>query len=1041
MTEQEPREAVHPAGDAAESAVPPLARHAMLGTMQSSHTSPVFVGRSAELTALGEALSRANAGEPRALFVGGEAGVGKTRLIQEFLGRAAAGGAVVALGGCVEIGADALPYHPVSTALRSLRRQLGEELDAAVAGQEGELARLLPELGEMDRGHLETDGRARLFELTARLLERLAADRTLVLVLEDLHWADRSTRELLSYLLRALTDSRMLIVATFRADDLHRRHPLRPALAEYERLRTVTRVDLLRFDRAEVRRQLAAIRGEAPPEQVLDRIFDRSEGNAFFVEELACSILDGSPGGISDSLRDLLLVRVEALPDEAQRVVRIAAEGGSEVEFRLLATVTGRTEDELIEILRTVVGAAVLQPCDDGESFRFRHALMREAVAGDLLPGERSRLNRRYAEALEADPTLVRPAELTGRLAGYWFGARDAARALPAAIAAAAAARGRHAFAEQHQLLERALELWDDAPEELRRRTMRQGVEDGLGLAFSPDVTGDFVDLLAAVAVAARLAGERERALALCKRALRTLEGDPSSDASGRTAAGDPLRAAWFWTERHRLLRALSRSDGWDEIAHAQELVQGLPPSVVHAEVLMNAAYWWAVHQPGPTALKTAQQAVEICRLTGAEIAGLAAQQTLAWLIMDTGDLEEGLALARDVCERELTPGNTDVVLRGYGNVATALHGIGRFGEAVEVAEKGSGLADRHGLPDIASFVDGNLAESLTQLGRWSEADAVLARAVGRRGVSARTWGQVAEQRAELTLARGAYEETRRVLDESGGWTSGPYPEPQHTLTVARFAIALAAADGRILDVRSLLAAEVGDGIPSGHQRYGWPLLYEAAAAEARARGQAVAEPGRAAAVARIREAMRGQPDFVPLWAAQALMIEAELVTAEDGDATAPWTEAVAAVEQLQTPVLLAGARLRLAEALITHGGGGARETAGELLRQAETVARELGAAPLEAEIGTLAGRARIPLRQADGEAAPPPAAALGLTARERDVLRLVAAGRSNRLIAEELFISPKTASVHVSNILAKLGASGRGEAAAIAHRLGVFDE
>ncbi|MFD9077266.1 ATP-binding protein, partial [Streptomyces lasiicapitis] len=333
------------------------------------------------------------------------------------------------LGGCVEVGADALPYHPVSTALRSLRRQLGAELDAAVAGQEGELARLLPELGEMDRGHLETDGRARLFELTVRLLERLAADRTLVLVLEDLHWADRSTRELLSYLLRALTDSRLLIVATYRVDDLHRRHPLRPALAEYERLHTVTRLELLRFDRAEVRRQLAAIRGEAPPEQVLDRIFDRSEGNAFFVEELACSILEGSPGGISDSLRDLLLVRVEALPDEVQRVVRIAAEGGSEVEFPLLATVTGLAEDELIATLRTAVAAAVLQPCAEDESFRFRHALMREAVAGDLLPSERSRLSRRYAEALESDPSLGPGGERGGRRARERVHAPDPARA------------------------------------------------------------------------------------------------------------------------------------------------------------------------------------------------------------------------------------------------------------------------------------------------------------------------------------------------------------------------------------------------------------------------------------------------------------------------------------------------------------------------------------------------------------------------------------------------------------------------------------
>lgn len=1004
----------------------------MLSAVHSSHTSPVFVGRGAELTTLGEALSRADSKESGAVILGGEAGVGKTRLLREFLGRATAGGAVVALGGCVETGADALPFHPVSAALRSLRRQLGAELDAAVEGQEGELARLLPELGEMDRDRSETDGRARLFELTARLLERLSAGRTLVVALEDLHWADRSTRELLSYLLRALTDSRLLIVATYRADDLHRRHPLRPALAEYERLRTVTRLELPRFERAEVRHQLAAIHGEAPSEQILDRVFARSEGNAFFVEELARSIFEGSPAGISDSLRDLLLVRVEALPEEVQRVVRIAAESGSEVEFRLLATVTGSAEDELIETLRTAVGAAVLQPTDEGESFRFRHALMREAVAGDLLPGERSRISRRYAEALEADPTLVRSEERAGRLAGYWFDARDPAKALPAVLAAASASRGRHAFAEQHHLLERALELWDDVPEESRRRAMRQGVDGGLCPAMPQDTPGDFVDLLAAITVAARLTGERERALAICKRALRDLK-----DA-------DPLRAALFWTERYQLMRDLSRSDGWDEISRAQQLLDGLPPSVVHAYVLTHAAHWYVVHQPGAKAIEVAQQAVELCRLTGAETSGLTARHTLAWLTIHAGDIETGLAQAREVCAQELKPDNANALLLGFGNLSTALHGLGRYIEAVEVAEEGSGLAERYGLPDTASFIDGNLAESLIQLGRWADADAVLERASGRRGVSFRTEGQLAEQRAELALARGSYDETLRLVEESGVWTTGPFPELQHTLAVARIAIALAAADGRILDVRSLLERAVGEAIAPGHQRYGWPLLYEAAAAEARARGLAVAAPGRAAAVQRIREAMQGQPEFVPLWAAHSQMIRAELLTAEGHDATAQWTQALAATEQLEAPALRATARLRLAETLITQGGAGSRKTAGELLRQANAVARELGAAPLETEISTLAERARIPLHQGDGERAaalpPTPAATLGLTVREGEVLRLVAAGRSNRQIAEELFISPKTASVHVSNILAKLDASGRGEAAAIAHRLGVFD-
>ncbi|MFW5418811.1 AAA family ATPase [Nocardiopsis sp. CNT-189] len=1001
--------------------------------------SPVLIGRDAELAALGDALSRADAGEPRALIVGGEAGVGKTRLLEEFLRRAAADGAVTALGGCVESGADALPYHPVSTALRSLSRRLGAELRAAVDGQEGELARLLPELGEMDRGRPEGGDRARLFELTARLLERLAADRTLVLVLEDLHWADRSTRELLSYLLRALAHGRLLLIATFRSDDLHRRHPLRPALAEYERLRTVTRLDLPRFDRAEVRRQLAAIGGEAPPEQVVDRVFERSEGNAFFVEELACSIREGSPGGISDSLRDLLLVRVEALPDEVRPVVRAAAAGGSEVEFRLLAAVTGLAEDGLIEAVRTAVAAAVLQPSREAESFRFRHALMREAVLGDLLPGERSRLGRRYAEALEADPALVRSEERSGRLAHYWYGARDPGRALPAVIAAAGAARARHAFAEQYRLLERALELWDDAPEEVRRRTMLRAAADGLCPVASPEAPGDFADLLAAVTVAARLTGERERALSLAKRALRALEGSPPPGPGSGPSGEDALRAAWFWTERHRLMLDLSRSDGWDEIARAQELVRDLPPSAVHAEVLTQAAHWHLVHRPGPAAVGIAERAVELCRVTGAEVTGLTARHLLAWLTIHAGDVEAGLEQAREVCARELEPDSANVLLRGHGNLAEALHGLGRYTEAAETAEKGSRLAERHGLPDTASFIDGNLAESLIRLGRWDDTRDVLERAEGRRGTSARIRAHLAEQRAELALVRGEYGEARRWLKESFGSTTGPYPEPQHTLPQARIAIALAAAEGLISDVRSLLEAAVGAAVAPGHHRYGWPLLYEAAAAEARARGLAAAEPGRGAAVERIRAAMGELARFAPVWDAQALMTEAELLTAEGREAAGRWTEAVAAAERLEDPLPPAVARSRLAEALVSQGGAGSREAAAEPLRRAEAAARELGAAPLAAEVTALARRARIPLRQ--GGPPPDPVAALGLTAREQDVLRLVAAGWSNRRIAEELFISPKTASVHVSNILAKLGAANRGEAAAIAHRLGALAE
>lgn len=324
--------------------------YAMLGSVETRSVSPVFVGRAGELTSLTDALARATAegagpdgcacGEPQALLIGGEAGVGKTRLVEEFLTVAARRGAVVAVGGCVEIGADGLPYAPFSTALRALRRALPDEMAAACAGQEGELARLLPELGEPGPDSADEHGTARLFELTGRLLERISAQRPVVLVLEDLHWSDASTRHLLTYLFRTLRSGRLVVIGTYRADDIHRRHPLRPLLAELDRLRTVRRIELARFNRAEVRRQLAGILADAPEPALVDEIFERSDGNAFFVEELACSLECGDGAGVPDSLRDLLLVRVETLTDDAQRVTRVVAEGGSAVEYELLAAVS-----------------------------------------------------------------------------------------------------------------------------------------------------------------------------------------------------------------------------------------------------------------------------------------------------------------------------------------------------------------------------------------------------------------------------------------------------------------------------------------------------------------------------------------------------------------------------------------------------------------------------------------------------------------------------------------------------------------------------
>ncbi|MFJ5044807.1 AAA family ATPase [Streptomyces sp. NPDC088719] len=1032
--------------------------YAMLSDVETRSVSPVFVGRAEEFAALTEALARAAAGEPQALLIGGEAGVGKTRLVEQFVMAAERRDAVVAVGSCVEIGADGLPFAPFPTALRALRRSLPEEMAAACAGQEGELARLLPELGEVHRDATDEHSIARLFELTVRLLERISADRAVVLVLEDLHWADASTRHLLAYLFRTLGSGRLMVVGTYRADDIHRRHPLRPLLAELDRLRTVTRVELARFSHDEVGRQLAGILAETPDAALVDEIFDRSDGNAFFVEELARSLeCCGDSSGLTESLRDLLLVRVEALPEHAQRIARLVAEGGSFVEHELLATVAGLGEVDLDEALRAAVGANLLQPAPDNGGYRFRHSLVREAVSDDLLPGERTRVNRRYAEALEADPSLVRDDERATRLASYWYAAHDAAKALPAVLRAAVEARRRYAYSEQLRLLERAMELWDDVPDAVLA-TLRpfDYAEVYPASGCDPENTPlRYLDVMAEATVAAHFGGDRKRALAISKKAMRVLASE-----------ADPLREAWFWVQRARLVQGLDKGDGWEELATAQELVRGLPPSPVQADVLTNVASWRALHQPGPQALADSDRAVEYARLVGDEYIELHARLTRGWLTADAGGVEDGLAEMYAVRDRAEKLHLMNLLGRVSVNLPSSLEAMGRSLEAVAAADHGIEICHSHGLADSGAWVYANQAQSLFSLGHWPQSEAAAVSAA-RLALAPKAKGLAALRRTELAIARGDLAEGEELLALARTHFGQRDPQPQHLIAPVRHTMLLAASQGRLAEARAAFEELARHGFPPGTQRYALPLLQTAAMIEADARGLPAAEPGRPELLALIRRCAKRLPTLVPVWAAHGVLIDAELARAEGTDTPGHWAGAAEAFGPLSRPYELAQIHRRWAESLLIAPGD--RSTATALLHRAREVADRLGARPLAEAVEQLAARARIAL---DGSGATPgpdagihpavlaavpaqgspdrPAAdeqdpaiaavaSFGLTPREQDVHRLVAAGHTNRRIAEELFISPKTASVHVSNILAKLGVSSRGEAAALAHRLRLY--
>jgi predicted ATPase len=363
--------------------------------------SPIFVGRVEELELLEAARGRAADADPAVVLVGGEAGVGKTRLVAELAARCATEGTRVLAGGCVPVGDGALPYAPIVEALRTLVAEVGVGAVRELVGPSWpELARLLPTLGEPVAGPA---GQARLFELLLGLLGRLSERVPLVLLVEDLHWADQSTRDLLAFLVRNLRRERVLLVVTYR-DDEPGQQQLGPYLAELDRASPVERIELSRLDQVETEAQLIGILGAAPAVDLVADVFARSEGNPFFTEELLTVLRRGS-AQLPATLRDLLRGRIQTLPEQASQVLAVVAVAGRRTSHRLLAAVAGLDDQQLDQALRSAVSNQLLLTTPSEDGYQIRHALLREVIDADLLPGERARLHARLPRRSPTGPS------------------------------------------------------------------------------------------------------------------------------------------------------------------------------------------------------------------------------------------------------------------------------------------------------------------------------------------------------------------------------------------------------------------------------------------------------------------------------------------------------------------------------------------------------------------------------------------------------------------------------------------------------------
>ena len=976
------------------------ARRGMLDSVTTRAASIVLVGRQAELAALRDALKRVRGAEPTAVLVGGEAGVGKTRLIEEFGRIAVADGGQLLVGQCLELGEQGLPFAPFAAALRQVLRRDGP---AAFEGYEQEFTPLLPELARLSGpGRAGAGGvaatpagpelaldahRGYLFELVAGLFSRLAAGRPLVLAIEDLHWADRSTRDLIAFLVRAVRPPRVLLICTYRSDELHRGHPLRSFLAELDRARGVERVDLDRLDRDGTGEILADLLGAEPSARAVDNIHDRTQGNPFFVEELAAA---GDPSGcadLPDTLRDLLLARVDRLPEPAQRVLRIAGAGGTRIAHELLAEVAGVPEAELEEALRAAVAAQLVVTDPDG-GYEFRHALVREAVHEDLLPGEHARLHARYAAAIETQPQLVADGRAPAEVAHHWYAAHDYPRALTAAWAAADAAGRRYAYAEQSRLLERVLELWEQVPDAAER----------LGM--------DHLALLEATLSAASTAGDYSRALTLTRATLAEVD-----------SATEPVRAARLLQLRGRLLRTLGKSDGADELRTAYGLIAEVGDDPQRVRLLADIAFQLARVDRAEGA-RIADEAMAAAQRLGDRGAVLSATIATGWVCSRQVAADVGLADLRRAEELARKANDMPALVTALVITSDALCEVGRYAESAQAAATGIAEARRVGISrSTGAFLLSNQAEALIALGRWDEADDLCGQAA-RLDLPGSTGYHWLQLRAALRLARGHPRADELVARALGFLRRSYLGLEMLPLYELRVEATLAAGDtaGAVSAARAILGTPLGT-----DPRYGWPALAAAT--------RAAVAAGDGALCAEARSVAGGLVARYPAELAYAAQVSASL--AEPADELARWQEAVAAWRADGQPYPLGRALIALAEAAAAAGDRALVATAVE---EASAIAAELAAVPLGVQAATLARR--VGLRGA-GSSAPGPDL---LTAREREVLRLVAEGHSNSRIAERLYISPKTASVHVSRIIAKLDVANRIEAAAVAHRLGLLD-
>ena len=957
-----------------------------------------LVGRDDDLAALSTSLEAAFAGLPSLTLIGGEAGIGKSRLVEELLTRARGRGALVAVGRCSAAGPAALPYSPFMEVVERLVQALDEHAVAPSAQVLRSVAPLLRDGAATATDPFGSDlALPRMYAGVAETIALTSAIRPLLLVIEDAHWADRASLGMLDFVARRLQGRAVMLVVTFRTGDRMSVSNAGAVLSELLRLPDAVEIALAPLKDDAIDALLAELPSR-PDASTRHRICDLCDGNPFFALHLAAQ--NGRGRGVSPALREALLAPSDELDADAREVLLLLAVLGRETETGLVGTSLDWPDARVLRALRALFDHGLL--ATEGRRLGLRHALLREAVLEDALPSERILAHYRAANGLLAEGAAAEP-ERAGELSVHLLESGRNADAVRFALAGARHAAAVWAFEDAGRLYGTVLRLWPFV------------VGAGLDGAAEEDI--EIADILIEAAGTHRWSGAHAQSLDLLAKA------DALPDLT------TPRRARIARTRGH-VLWAMGEADGsLAAFTEAARLLEDPGESpVLGAGVLAALALGQMFTGRAAAAEGTARRAIELADRAGAVAESLDATITLAVSIAQQGDAERSAAMLAQCLPRARELDELQLVVRCYGNLTFVLNSAGRYDEVDRVAREGEEVCHRYGpILSVASTVVNNHISALVYLGRWDEARE-LARQAFDEALPTGIAIELHLTLAEVAAVRGEPAEAERHLSyapERGA--RDPYTES--SVLIARCELLLWADDpaGALALVDAALPSLAGqdDAFPVLHACWHGSRAAADLARGARSRTAAAPRPD-------LLEAARAAADgsTSPGVLAMLAMCEAETARAAGDQDPDGWLGVAGRFEQLRRPYLRAYALYRAAEGLARRR---AVATAAAALRDARAVAERLGCAPLLAAADELARRAKLADPAPTGAPSP-----FGLTPREVEVLGLLATGATNREIARALFISARTAGVHVSNILAKLGVTNRTEAATTAHEIGL---